>query len=217
MREYSPRKSDMQTPKVIAISDKIFRKLLRLYPQTYRRDFGGLMAQLFRDQCRDAWQKGRYAGLLRLWLRTLPDLGKTSIIEQLNQIGRDHMMNAKHAPTLLLIAGLVLGLMSFMDVFFVIRYFKLLLIASALCILAKAGVELFRPANEWPMVLLRTFVLMFFYRQFMPDWGAMKMLFWISTPPGHEAFGLFMTACLFANPLVTVIKVGQFLTLRLKR
>ena len=92
----------------------------------------------------------------------------------------------------------------------------LLLIASALANLGKAGVELFRPANEWPMVLLRTFILMFFYALFMPAWAKMKMHAAISTPVSHDPFGFFIGACLFVNPLVTVIKLGQFLVQRLK-
>ena len=207
----------MQPPKIIALSDKLFRKLLRLYPQSYRRNFGDLMALLFRDQCRDAWQRGRYAGLLKLWLRTLPDLGKTSLIEQLNQVGRNHMMNAKNSPTLLLIAALFLGLMSFMPLFRPFHsVFIALIIASAFCNLAKAGVELIRPANEWPMVLLRTFILMFFYAAFMPAWAKMKMHAGISTPASQDPLGLFIMGCLFVNPLVTVVKLGQFFLQRLR-
>jgi hypothetical protein len=207
----------MSPPKIITLSDKIFRKLLRVYPQSYRRDYGDLMALLFRDQLRDAWQTGRYAGLLKLWLRTLPDLGKTSLVEQLNALQRNHIMNTKHIPTLLLIAGLVLGLMSFAPLIVPFHgLFMLLLMASALCNLAKAGVELSRPASEWPMVLLRTFVLMFFYALFMPAWAKMKMHAAISPPLGQDSFGLFIGVCLMANPLVTVIKLGQFLVQRLK-
>lgn len=147
----------------------MFRKLLRLYPYAYRREYGELMALLFRDQCRDAWQRGRYAGLLKLWLRTLPDLGKTALNEQLTQNKRNHMINGKHIPTLLLVTALVLGLLSFAPMVAPLRgVFMLLLTASALCNLAKAGVELVRPASEWPMVLVRTFALMFFYALFMP-------------------------------------------------
>lgn len=207
----------MPSPKVIAVSDKIFRKLLWLYPQPYRRDFGDLMALLFRDQCRAAWQRERYAGLLKLWLRTLPDLGKTSLIEQLNQIERNYMMNSKHTPTLLLIAGIVLGLMSFLPMIMPFHgIFMLLLTTSAFCSLAKAGVELYRPAREWPMVLFRTFVLMFFYALFMPAWAKMKVQAAISPPLGQDPFGFFIGVCLMANPLVTVIKLGQLLLQRLK-
>lgn len=207
----------MQSRKIIATSVKIYGRLLCLYPKSYRRDFGEQMAQFFRDQCRDAWQTDRQAGLLKLWLRTLPDLGKTSFIEQFNQIERHYMLNSKHSPTLLLIASIVLGLMSFMPMIMPFHgIFMLLLTASALCNLAKAGVELYRPANEWPMVLLRTFILMFLYGFFMPAWAKMKIHAAMPTPLGQDPFGFFIGASLFVNPLVTVIKLGQFFVQRLK-
>src|SRR5215469_17792849 len=94
-------------PKIIAISEKIYGALLHLYPREHRRDYGEAMAQLFQDQCEDAWQAGRSAAVMKLWLRMLPDIGKTSISEQIAAIERNsHMkyLNAKHAPTLLTVA-----------------------------------------------------------------------------------------------------------------
>jgi len=64
------------TPKIIEISEKIYRKLLRLYPPAHRREYEELMAQLFRDQCRDAYREQRFIGMIRLWRRALPDFGK---------------------------------------------------------------------------------------------------------------------------------------------
>ena len=208
----------MPTSKIIALSDKVFRKLLGLYPASYRRDYGYLMAQLFRDQSRGAWQRGRYAGLLKLWLRTLPDLGKTALIEQLTQNERNPIMNAKHTPTVLLVAGLLFGLLSFTHIVAPFHgVFMLLLMASVLCNLAKAGVELSRPASEWPLILARTIVLMFVYALFLPAWAHMKREASISTPVAHDPFGLLIMICLFINPLVTAIKAGQSLAQRLRR
>jgi hypothetical protein len=36
------------------VSEKIYRRLLRAYPKAHRAEYGPAMAQLFRDQCRDA-------------------------------------------------------------------------------------------------------------------------------------------------------------------
>ena len=44
------------------------------------------MSQLFRDQCRDAWASGRGWGLTGLWVRVLPDLIKTSVLEHLSTL-----------------------------------------------------------------------------------------------------------------------------------
>jgi capsular polysaccharide biosynthesis protein len=70
-------------PKPVALSGKIYERLLALYPMEHRREYGPPMAQLFRDQCRDAWTEARGWGLALLWLRTSIDLVKTSTLEHL--------------------------------------------------------------------------------------------------------------------------------------
>ena len=49
-------------------SQRLYQRLLAAYPRRHREAYGGAMAQLFRDQCRDAWADGRNLGLLALWL-----------------------------------------------------------------------------------------------------------------------------------------------------
>jgi hypothetical protein len=192
---------------------------LRLYPAPHRREFGDPMAQLFRDQCRDAWNSGRHSGLLKLWLRTLPDLGKTSIAEQISKIERNIMkyVNGKNTPTLLLIIGLLLALLSLSH--FVMPFqgmFMVLAMGSALAIFAKACVEFIRPANEYPWVLLRTFILMFLYALILPAWAKLKLHVAGAPPLGNDPFGMALMACLFANPMVTLIKILQFFVQRRK-
>ncbi len=70
--------------KAVALSGRLFQRLLAAYPQAYRREYGPPMAQLFCDQCRDSWRAGRGWSLARLWLRVLPDLVKTSVLEHLS-------------------------------------------------------------------------------------------------------------------------------------
>lgn len=55
------------------------------------------MSQLFHDQCRDAWNEARGLGLAKLWLRILPDLVKTSIIEQFAALTERKSMSDKIA------------------------------------------------------------------------------------------------------------------------
>ncbi len=57
-----------------------YRRLLELYPRTYREGFGGPMEQLFRDQLRDAQRRGRRA-VVRLAARTALDLARTCPLE----------------------------------------------------------------------------------------------------------------------------------------
>jgi uncharacterized protein involved in exopolysaccharide biosynthesis len=69
--------------RALTVSHAIYERLLRAYPPAHRAEYGPAMAQLFRDQCRDAWNEARGWGVVKLWLRVLPDLVKTSIIERL--------------------------------------------------------------------------------------------------------------------------------------
>jgi capsular polysaccharide biosynthesis protein len=68
----------------VALSVRLFERFLAAYPKEHRREYGPAMAQLFRDQCRDAWRDRRGWGLTGLWLRVLPDLVKTSVLEHLS-------------------------------------------------------------------------------------------------------------------------------------
>ena len=80
-----------------SVSQSIYQRLLLAYPQQHRAAYGAAMAQLFRDQCRDAWNESRGWGLLKLWLRVLPDLINTSIIERLAALNPRKSMSNKMA------------------------------------------------------------------------------------------------------------------------
>ena len=72
--------------KAVVLSGKLYQRLLAAYPKEHRRDYGPAMAQVFRDQCRDAWGEGRGWGLTVLWLRVVPDLIKTSVLEHISSL-----------------------------------------------------------------------------------------------------------------------------------
>jgi capsular polysaccharide biosynthesis protein len=91
------RQRQHQSP---GLSEKLFRRLLVLYPKEYREAFGVPMRQLFGDQCRDARQAGRFRGLAVLWARVLPDLLKTSVIEHLETLERGKTMFNLFRPRL---------------------------------------------------------------------------------------------------------------------
>ncbi len=59
---------------------RAYRRLLLFYPAPHRREYGAAMEQLFRDQCRDAWQRARGWGLTVLWLHVAGDLVRTVTI-----------------------------------------------------------------------------------------------------------------------------------------
>jgi len=69
-------------------SERIYRRLLALYPKRFRREYGESMAQLFRDQHNAAFRKANAAGRLTFWLRVLADLGLT--------VGSEHVTEFKN-------------------------------------------------------------------------------------------------------------------------
>ena len=83
--------------KEFPIAQKIYGALLRAYPPAHRAEYGAAMMQLFRDQCRDAWGESKHFGLLKLWLRVLPDWASTSIMERLAALNERKTMNEKLA------------------------------------------------------------------------------------------------------------------------
>jgi hypothetical protein len=205
------------TPKILLLSEKTYRKLLRVYPKPHRSEYGGLMAQLFRDQCRDAYCGSGTRGVLKLWLRVLVDTGSSCLIERTTEIERNPMMKYSSAaknPTVYMIAGLVLGLISFAP--FVLQsavLFQAVVFSSSVAILIKALVELSRPSSEMWKVGARTFVLMFLFALYMPAWAKLNVSRGMS-PEAHRFFGIFVTACLFSNPLVFAVKLLQRLLSR---
>ena len=48
-----------------------------LYPQSFRREYGELMIQLFRDMTKDAIRQRRILGVLEVWRRVAAELTAT--------------------------------------------------------------------------------------------------------------------------------------------
>ena len=73
-------------PNPLALSGRIYSLLLYAYPVPFRREYGRLMAQLFRDEARDTLQGSGTAGLIGLWFLTLYDLMKTAFAEHIWEV-----------------------------------------------------------------------------------------------------------------------------------
>lgn len=69
------------------LSERVYAILLLVYPKRFRREYGPLMAQAFGDQCREESGRGGAFGLVRLWLRTLPDLMVSMVSERSRAMG----------------------------------------------------------------------------------------------------------------------------------
>ena len=76
-------------------SARVYRRLLTLYPDSHQAEYGEAMSQLFRDQCRDAWESAGWWGLAKLWLRVLPDLAATSLLEHFGVLKERRSMIAR--------------------------------------------------------------------------------------------------------------------------
>jgi hypothetical protein len=71
----------MTIDKPIEISRRLYTRLLRLYPQEFRDEYGSSMLQLFTDQCRSTIREKGMHGMILLWFRTLMDLAKSVLRE----------------------------------------------------------------------------------------------------------------------------------------
>jgi hypothetical protein len=69
------------TPRLVKFSLVLYRLLLAAYPAAFRQEYGGAMAQLFRDTALDGYRRRGLWGLLGVWLRTLGDF-TISVIRQ---------------------------------------------------------------------------------------------------------------------------------------
>ena len=59
---------------LIALSDRVYRSLLILYPTEYRREYGGFKVQQFCDVSRDQYRQRAIIGILFWWWATSLDL-----------------------------------------------------------------------------------------------------------------------------------------------
>ena len=84
------------------LSERVYRWLLRAYPEAFRREFGEEMALVFGDSCRDAWRESRSFGLASLWLRVAGDWATSVAHERIHSA--EAAMNGKILAGLLLVA-----------------------------------------------------------------------------------------------------------------
>jgi hypothetical protein len=73
------------------LSERLYQRLLAIYPAAYRREYGPLMLQLFRDLRREASRRGKRRDQAVLWLRVLGDVGTTAWAEHVAEFRRSIM------------------------------------------------------------------------------------------------------------------------------
>lgn len=127
---------------------RVYEALLRLYPQAYRREYGPMMLQLFRDQCRDLCRRGNH-GAAGFWLWTLADVCRSAFREQLTE-QTNHMKNMPPRKLSLILFVVAVGASVFScyltsstpGLALGLAYF------SALVLVVRAAVEWVRPSTE---------------------------------------------------------------------
>lgn len=84
--------------RLLRISNRTYQLLLAAYPEKFRRIYGRHMAQVFRDGCRDAYQRGGSGSVLVLWVVALYDLGTNALGEHISTLVHDiEEKNVMHA------------------------------------------------------------------------------------------------------------------------
>ncbi|MBZ0282347.1 MAG: type II secretion system F family protein [Anaerolineae bacterium] len=68
---------------LLSLTDRAYRLLLGAYPLDFRREYADDVAQLFRDVCRDAAERGGSLAVLRLWPLALWDVATNALQERL--------------------------------------------------------------------------------------------------------------------------------------
>ena len=177
----------------------IYERLLWVYPRSHRREYGPLMAQLFRDQCRAASRGGGRWPLLGLSLRALPDLALSAFRENLTEQST-HMknMSPQKLSLILFVAAIGAGILS--------CNFSLgqpgiavgLAYLSALALLVRAFAEWKRPENELIRSLIWGAVIAVIYALILPVWGKVKL-------PVNPILAL---APMFLNAIVPLVKTA---------
>jgi hypothetical protein len=69
----------------LRVSERVYKALLAAYPRGFRDAYGQQMERAFGDLCREERRRGGATGLMRLWARTIVDLGSTAVVERIDE------------------------------------------------------------------------------------------------------------------------------------
>lgn len=72
----------------LAVSERVYRFLLVLYPAEFRHEYADPLVQAFRDSCREAHRDSGTLGVIRMWLPIIGDLVSNASAERILEVLR---------------------------------------------------------------------------------------------------------------------------------
>jgi hypothetical protein len=88
-------------------SHRVYRALLKAYPEDFRREYGPQMEQALGDLYREACERGGWRGIAQLWTLTISDLARTAVTQRITPRS-DHEEVAMYARRLAVVGSVLL-------------------------------------------------------------------------------------------------------------
>lgn len=82
-------------------SQRLYGLLLKLYPKSYRQEFGKEMQYVFSESLKDAYTENGEPGVISLWGRTVIDAGKSLVMEHLENQKGSKLMETKNTDIIM--------------------------------------------------------------------------------------------------------------------
>ncbi len=102
---------------IVWSSARVYRMLLLLHPQSFRREYGPSMTQAFDDCCRAAANDGGRVKVLRVWLWAAHDLACSAVRERASEVlGSPTQALARWGAMAGMLGGLLFTAKSFWDI-----------------------------------------------------------------------------------------------------
>lgn len=179
-----------------------YRALLRFYPRAHREQFGELMLQQFRDQCRDASRDG-VSGWIRFGALFADDFFSSLVQENLSSSHTmiRQLISQTKLPGILLVIAALLGLASIS-----IAAGGQIALGGALAylslgtLLLRGIAEVFRPAHQWLRAIGWGVAVFVIYGFIMPAWAKVHIV-----PPGESPLLVFLLFIGLGSNLVVPI------------
>lgn len=81
---------------IIKKSQRVYGSLLKLYPKSYRREYGREMQYVFTESVKDAYAANGKPGVATLWAKTVADTGKSAAKQHFESKKENNPMKSKN-------------------------------------------------------------------------------------------------------------------------